>query len=107
MTNTKIIAVTLGLVAYGWALVHAAETRQPEGDTHYEVFVERAMPQGHVATPVADSLVDWVEHDRQNDCLWEHLQASGVEITLQAVMAAGVWTDALGGACLVIGEDDE
>ena len=60
-----------------------------------------------VETPVADSLVDWVEFDRQSECLWVFLAASGVELTLQTVVAAGDWTDALGGACLVIGEDDE
>jgi len=56
-------------------------------------------------TPIADSRIDWVEQERQNACLWEFLQASGVELTLQSVLAAGEWTDALGGACAVIGED--
>ena len=55
-------------------------------------------------TPIADSRIDWVEQERQNDCLWEFLQQSGVELTLQSVWAAGEWTDALGGACAVIGE---
>ena len=56
-------------------------------------------------TPIADSRIDWVEQERQNACLWEFLQASGVELTLESVWAAGEWTDALGGACAVIGED--
>jgi hypothetical protein len=60
-----------------------------------------------VETPLVDELVDWVEVERQTDCLWEYLNASGVEITLEIVLAAGTWTDALGGACLVIGDDDE
>ena len=111
----NLAASTLGLVVYGWALVAAADSRHgglaPQVVT--EVFVvtvevespwEKAL---QLETPIADSLVDWVEFERQTDCLWEFLQASGVEITLQTVTAAGTWTDALGGACLVIGEDDE
>jgi hypothetical protein len=79
---------------------------------HYEtvdrvIIVEVAAVQPIEATPYADSLVDWDELDRQTDCLWQLLQTSGVEITLETVLAAGVWTDALGGACKVIGEDDE
>jgi hypothetical protein len=60
-----------------------------------------------VETPYADSLVDWVELDRQTDCLWTLLQDAGVDLTLEVVLAAGTWSDALGGACLMIGEDDE
>jgi hypothetical protein len=60
-----------------------------------------------VPTPIADSLIDWEELDRQTDCLWEFMQRAGVEITLDVVLAAGTWSDAMGGACLMIGEDDE
>jgi hypothetical protein len=63
---------------------------------------------GDPGTPIADSLVDWDDFDRQSDCLFEWLQGQvGWEITLERVLAAGYWTDALGGACLLIGEDDE
>ena len=58
-------------------------------------------------TPIADSLIDWDEQERQNLCLWTFLQESGVELTFENVIAAGDWTDALGGACAVIGEYDE
>jgi hypothetical protein len=59
------------------------------------------------ATPFADSLVDWEALEADTDCLWEFLQAAGVEITLDVVLAAGTWADARGGACQLIGEDDE
>jgi hypothetical protein len=67
--------------------------------------------EDHVAveTPVIDSLLteeDWAEIDRQSDCLFDWLQEQvGYEITLERVLAAGYWTDALGGACYVMGED--
>lgn len=74
----------------------------------HETFVQEVevVPE-RSETPLLDSLVDWDEVDRQTDCLWVFLQESGVELTLESVWAAGEWTDALGGACAVIGEDDE
>jgi hypothetical protein len=72
--------------------------------THYETIVrEVEVKQEWVDTPIADSLVDWNEVDRQTDCLWEFLQSHvGYDITLDAVLAAGYWTDILGGACEVM-----
>jgi hypothetical protein len=59
-----------------------------------------------VETPAIDSLLtdeDWAEIDRESDCLFEFLQHHvGWDITLEAVMAAGDWTDVLGGACAVL-----
>lgn len=56
-------------------------------------------------TPVIDSLIDWDEQDRQNDCLWFYLKQLGWEITFENVILAGSWADANGGACLLIGEN--
>jgi hypothetical protein len=106
----RVAGVVVGLMAFGWALVAAADSRQEpvQGMTWTETFVQTvAAGPDLVETPHADSLVDWDEVDRQTDCLWLLLQDAGVELTLEVVLAAGVWTDALGGACLVIGEDDE
>ena len=58
------------------------------------------------ATPYADSLVDWEALEADTDCLWEYLKGSGVEITLEVVLAAGTWADAHGGACQLIGDTD-
>jgi hypothetical protein len=109
----KPVAVVAGLVAFGWALVSAADARHEAKPPVYETVVVEADGRSDfwkaqdVPTPIADALVDWDEVDRQTDCLWEFLSQSGVEITLEVVLAAGTWTDALGGACLVIGDDDE
>jgi len=84
--------------------VSSTETVRVETVTHTVVRQVAVQPEP-VETPYADSLIDWDEQERQNDCLWEFLTASGVELTLQTVIAAGDWTDALGGACAVIGED--
>jgi hypothetical protein len=52
--------------------------------------------------------VDWTDFEKETDCLWEFLQAHvGYNITLDAVLAAGYWTDILGGACKVMEDIDE
>ena len=78
--------------------------------TEYETIVREVEPQQEwVETPILDSLVkDFNEIDRQSDCLFEYLRSHvGYDITLERVLAAAEWTDSLGGACLVIGVDDE
>jgi hypothetical protein len=52
-------------------------------------------------------MIDVDEAERQGECLWHWMQREGVEFTLESVLAAGYWTEALGGACYLIGEDDE
>jgi hypothetical protein len=75
------------------------------------VEVERAWAEvAEIETPVIDSLFfteeDWAEVDRQSDCLFDWLQEQvGYDITLERVLAAGYWTDALGGPCYVMGRD--
>jgi hypothetical protein len=105
------VAVTVALIGFGWAVVTAADARheQVRPEVMTEVFFNTVLvePEDDYAdTPYADSLVDWVEHDRQTDCLWSMLQESGVDLTLEVVLAAGTWSDALGGACLMIGENE-
>ena len=77
--------------------------------TEYETIVREVEYQPKwVETPILDSLVDWDEVERQSDCLFEYLRSYvGYDITLERVLAAGDWTDSLGGACLVIGVDNE
>ena len=66
-----------------------------------------AVHENDVPTPVLDSYTDVDEAERQGLCLWEWMKEQGVEFTLNSVLAAGYWTDELGGACHLIGEDDE
>jgi hypothetical protein len=110
----KPVAAVSALIVFGWALVTAADARHEAKQPLYETVVvtqvqseqsewQRAL---EVETPISDSLVDWDEVERQTDCLWDFMSQAGVEITLEIVLAAGTWTDALGGACLVIGEDE-
>lgn len=110
----KLAAAVLGSILFGWALVASAEARHRAAGTatvEYRVVTVEVQPPVdpafEVETPTSDALVDWRELDRQTDCLWTLLQREQVAITFEIVMAAGVWTDALGGACHVIGEDDE
>lgn len=59
-----------------------------------------------VGTPYVDALIDdeqWDELDRESDCLYEYLRMHvGWDISLEAVFAAGAWTDLLGGACAAL-----
>jgi len=69
----------------------------------YETIVRTEERQERVDTPILDSLVDWEEWERESDCLFEYLKLHvGYDITLDAVLAAGYWTDTLGGACSVM-----
>jgi hypothetical protein len=106
--QVRPVVGVVGMLAFGWALVTAADARHQlvRRDVVTEVFVQTVQPND-VATPFADSLVDWVEHDRQSKCLWEFLEAHDVELTLATVVAAGDWTDALGGACLVMEREND
>jgi len=81
----------------------------PSTVTHYETVVREVEVEREWAdTPIADSLVDWTDFEKETDCLWEFLQAHvGYNITLDAVLAAGYWTDILGGACKVMEDIDE
>ena len=105
----RVAAAVLGLTLFGWALVVSADARHEgsEGEVRYRLVEVQPDPVEDVPTPFADGLVDWVQVEADTDCLWELLQREQVDITFENVWAAGVWTDALGGACRVIGEDDE
>ena len=114
MKPAFVVPQVIALLAFSWALVAAADARndaKPPTVSNRVVYIpeERDPPSEDealpVETPFADALVDFDELERQSDCLWELLQETGVEITLEIVIAAGTWTDALGGACRVIGED--
>jgi hypothetical protein len=77
-----------------------------------ETVVQPAAPMTwqdwqDVETPVLDSLFDVDEFERQSACLWEFMREHGLEVSVPVVMAAGEWTDLHGGACAMIGADDE
>ena len=113
----KRFVAVVGLIGWSWALVASADARHAANleATRYEVIVREVRPSWDDAlaweTPLIDSMFtddDWTEMDRQSDCLFEFLKDEfGHEITMNRVLAAGYWTDELGGACAVIGEDDE
>ena len=107
----KPVGVVVGLMAFGWALVTAADARHESAPTQvaYQVITVEVEPEPRkdAPTPIADALVDWEELERDTDCLWVILQDTfGYEITMERVTAAALWTHELGGACHLIGEDD-
>jgi hypothetical protein len=99
-------------IVWSWALVSAADARHESKpvEVAYQVVTVAAEVEEREAlpTPIADALVDWEELERETDCLWVILQDTfGFEITMERVTAAALWTHELGGACYLIGEDDE
>lgn len=105
----KKVAAVAGLLVWSWALVVTADARHEAKPENVRVVtVEVEAVREPEPTPIADALVDWDEHYRQTDCLWVILQAEfGYDITMERVTAAALWTHELGGACYLIGEDDE
>jgi hypothetical protein len=88
-------------LAFGW---HATVHQELVTEVRTVPAIMPAMAGEPAPNPDVDLLIDWDEVDRQTECLWRFLQQAEVELTLQSVLAAGEWTDALGGACHVMGE---
>lgn len=84
----------------------AALLVQPAGEP-VPVEATMAVHMGKLDTPLLDSITDVDEAERQGECLWVWMRDQQVELTLESVLAAGYWTDTLGGACYLIGDDDE
>lgn len=110
-----LMVLSIGAAVGALVAASVAVAVWPEQRVVYQVeVVERLVTPTFqdammVETPVIDALItddEWAELHRQSDCLFDWLQKQvGYEITLDRVVAAGYWTDALGGACYVMGED--
>lgn len=104
----KVAGAVLALTLFGWALVASADSRHEAVVPEVQVVVVEREVMVEVEPPsTVDDEIDWVEVDRQTACLWTFMVEQDLELTFEMVWAAGEVTDALGGACFVIGEDDE
>jgi hypothetical protein len=107
----KVAAAVIGLVVFGWAVTVAADSRhetvEPTIVTQVKTVVVEVQVEVEPEASFVDSLVDWDEVGRQDECLWRFMREHELELTFEMVWAAGEVTDALGGACFVMGEDDE
>ena len=102
----RFFGAVIGLVVFSWALLASAESRlEPMTVPQPEVIIRTV--EVVTETPFADGLIDWDEQERQSDCLWTFMQEAELELTFEMVWSAGEVADALGGACYLIGEDDE
>jgi len=98
-----------GEVRFWLGVTFAALTLHPVAELETVKVVEFAPVAD--AEPVwvsaVDDLLDWDELERQSGCLWVFLVEQKLEISSESVLAAGAWSDLHGGACALIGEDDE
>jgi hypothetical protein len=72
VSELRLAGIVLGLVAYGWVLVGASESRWETPDplmvTRIHTVTVDAAPELPFATPIADGLVDWDVAERESDC---------------------------------------
>jgi hypothetical protein len=108
----RLAGAVVGLTVFGWALVASADARHQTAEPKIvtevhtvEVLVE--VEPEPVFTPVLDDMIDWAEVDRQDDCLWRFMREHELQLTFEMVWAVGEVADVLGGACLLMGEDNE
>ncbi|HEY7825038.1 MAG TPA: hypothetical protein VIG24_19515 [Acidimicrobiia bacterium] len=91
--------------------VLAVKPVQPDPVVVYETVVRTVeVERSAVPDPVQpDYMTDaeWAEFERQSECLWRLMRDRDMPITYENVVAADVWAEHNGGACLLIGEDDE
>lgn len=84
--------------------------RAEPGTVQYQTIVREIEVKPQPAeTPVIDSMIsdeEWVEIERQSLCLYNYLKDNQIEITLHNVWHVGEYTDIMGGACYLTGEDD-
>ena len=108
MRSLRLSVLLLGLLAFaGWAGVGFLMFRDAGTQTAFEVFVREPAPAWEDYTFSVDAGLDLDELDRQAGCLWEFMRAEGIEVTLENVFVVGDYSDVRGGACRLIGEDDE
>ena len=84
--------------------------REVAGATQYQTVVKTVHVEQDVELNETIERSDSVsvrEAERQGMCLWHFMREQGLEITLENVIVSGEWTDINGGACFLIGEDDE
>lgn len=81
--------------------------REVAGTTRYETFTETIYIEKEIDEPPTQSSQSIQESERQGFCLWEFMRQRDIDITLHNVIVSGEWTDIRGGACYLIGEDDE
>jgi len=112
VTTLRNVAIAIGSLVLGWALVTAAESRAP-AELHYQVVVRTVeveaerepWPEPEQPPHMDDG--EWAEFERQSACLFDVMKERNMPITLETVTAADVWTEhAPGGACGIL-EGDE
>ena len=108
MRSLRILAVVWAVLALaGWSVALVLLARDTPAQTAHQVFVREVTPEWDAYTFAVDARLDLDELDRQGHCLWEFMREHGVEVTLENVFVVGDYTDVMGGACYLIGEDDE
>ena len=83
------------------------QPREVASTTQYQTIVQTVYIEEEIVPPSDTTSASVREAERQGVCLWYFMKEKGLEITLENVLVSGEWTDINGGACFLIGEDDE
>jgi hypothetical protein len=79
--------------------------------TDYQTFVRTVEVQAEREPfePRPEGLTDaeWSQYERQAGCQWTLMRDRDMPITFENVVAVDIWAEHHGGACAMIGEDDE
>jgi len=103
------VAVALAGLSCGWALATVMQ-EEPAPQVHYQVVVRTVEvdvePQPE-PEPLTEVSLDADEYERETECLWEFMQKHELDMDVGMVWAATEATRMFGGACYLMGDEDE
>jgi len=109
MRTLRMVAVGLAGVTAGWTLATVMQD-EPVAQTDHQVIVRTVEVEVEVEVepePAAEVSLSADEYERETECLWEFMQKHDLEMSPGMVLAATESTRMFGGACYLMGDDDE
>lgn len=108
MRAVRYVAVVLAGMSAGFVLATVTQ-EQPVPQTAHQVIVRtvhvEVEPEPEPAAVEAPMDVD--AYERETECLWEFIQKHELDMDVGMVWAATEATRQFGGACYLMGDEDE
>ena len=111
MKAVRTVAVAAAGLVAGWALATVTQ-EEPAAQTAHQVIVRTVEVEVErepepEPEPLAEVGMSVEEYERETECLWEFMQKHDLEMSPGMVLAATESTRMFGGACYLMGDDDE